>query len=494
MSNILIKQVQDTLITPPASNYVKIFSNLNDGGKLYYKDNSGVSNPISGESGITVIDTTYLNLYSLYQSSGFVTGSYYNITDFDSVYDQPDFYFDGTLKTSLNTKGKPAIPYQPIVVMATSNNTLSPDAYQPYYPKDTIKYDISWRYTETHVNAKGRITERIDSNGNRTDYDHRTIRFKRYKNYERTGSALSGTIISWDCITGVVLGSSTQFNTDLSVDDIIILDSSVLYGGDKNYTIGLKVKNIIDNLNIEVEVDSLYTSGVPTTVTLDSGSQIIATDYSFTGKNYTFWNSITTSDFNSYKEVYFGQSDDGEFDAEVFTFKSLAYGSSILSSVINNHIGNYSQKYLSGSNNTLILPNNVFMDESTDSNKIGNDFYNNHFNETFSSNNISDRFYNNIINGSFIRNITYRSFYDNLMYSTLNNNFFGNFQRNITSYVDTFRSNLIKCDVVEFDLTNSSHIYEEYNCEIFTNSNLDVRLSFYDSSDVLTIPVAGILS
>jgi hypothetical protein len=494
MSHILIKKVQDNLITPPASNYVKIFSNLNDGGLLYYVDSSGVSSPISGEVSSPILDTTYSNLYSLYQSSGFATGSYYNITDFDSVYDQPDFYFDGSLKTSLTTNGKPAIPYQPIVVMATSYNTLCPDAYQPYYPKDTIKYDITWRHTESGVNAKGRITERVDSNGNRTDYDHRTIRFKRYQTYDRTGTA-SGTITSWDCISGSVSGSSTQFNIELSIGDIILLDSDTFYGGDKNYTIGLKVKTIIDNLNIEVEVDSLYSSGVPATVTLNNNiSQIIPTNYSFTGKNYTFHNTTPTGDFSSYKEVYFGQSDDGEFDGNVFTFKSTAYGSSILPDVSNNYIGNYSQNYLRGSNNTLILSNNVFIDESTSLNKIGNDFYNNHFNLNFLSNNISDGFYNNIINGDFTSNIIYKSFYENIMYSTLNNTFFGNFHKNITSYNDIFRSNFIKCDVFGLDLKDSSHIYGGYNCEIFTNSNLVVRLSFYDSSDTLIIPATGILS
>lgn len=494
MSNILIKQVQDTLITSPASNYIKIFSNLNDGGKLYYKDNSGVSSPISGESYTPVIDTTYSNLYSLYQSSGFATGSYYNITDFDSVYDQPDFYFDDTLKTSLTTKGKPAIPYQSIVVMATSKNTLCPDAYQPYYPKDTIKYDITWRYTETHVNAKGRITERVDSNGNRTDYDHRTIRFKRYENYERSGSALSGTIVSWNCVTGAVLGSSTQFNTDLSAGDIILLDSNIIYGGDLNYTIGLKVKNVIDSLNIEVEVDSLYSSGLPTTITLDSGSQIIATNYSFTGKNYTFWNSNNTGNFNSYKEVYFGQSDDDGFDAEVFTFTTTGFGAGIPEGVSNNYIGNYSQNYLSGSNNTLILSNNVFRDNTTNSNKIGHSSYNNHFDAISEYNSISSGFYNNIMLSDFSNNKIDRDFYNNTIGIMNNNSFYGVFNNNITYSESDFRYNIIKCDVSNLDLLNSTHIYEGYNCEIFTNSNLDVRLSFYNSSDALVIPIAGILS
>ena len=63
------------------------------------------------------------------------------ITDFDSVYEQPDFYCDGTPKTVVSLKGKPAIPYQPILVRAISSSNLDVDAYQPYYPNDKIKYD-----------------------------------------------------------------------------------------------------------------------------------------------------------------------------------------------------------------------------------------------------------------------------------------------------------------------------------------------------------------
>lgn len=486
MSHILIKKVQDNLITPPASNYVKIFSNLNDGGLLYYVDSSGVSSPISGEVSSPILDTTYSNLYSLYQSSGFATGSYYNITDFDSVYDQPDFYFDGSIKTVLSNKGKPAIPYQSIVVMATSKNTLCPDAYQPYYPNDKIKYDISWRYTETHKNAKGRITERVDSNGNRTDYDHRTIRFKRYQTYDRIGTSLTGTITSWDCVTGDVVGSGTDFMS-LSEGDVILLDSSQTNGGDLNYTIGLKVKTKIDGSNIMVEVDSLYLSGVPSPVTLDSGSQIQTTNFSFTGKNYTFWNSTATGRYNSYKEIYFGQSDAVDFDGEVFTFTTTGYGSGIISDVSNNYLGNYSQNYLNGVSNSLILSNNVFKDSSTNSNKIGHNFYNNHFNSISEYNSILNEFFNNIIIGDFANNKINNHFYDNTIGIMNNNTFYASFYRNKTYEEGNFRYNLIKCDVFNLDLTNSNHIYEEYNCDVFNNSNLDIRLSYYDNFDVLNI-------
>jgi len=363
MSHILLKKVQDNLISAPASNYVKFFSNDSDGGLLYYMNSSGVATPIGAGTYNPVIDTTYSNLYSLYSSNGFATGSYYYINDFQSIYEQPDFYFDDKPKTVLSLTSS---TYYPIVVLATSKNTLASDAYQPDYPKDKIKYDFTWNETEFGNSAKGRITERIDTDGNRTDYDHRAIKFKRYQNYERDTHPLNGVITSWDCITGTVSGSATTFMFDLSIGEIIILDSHIAWGGDKNYTIGLKVKTKVSDTIITVEVDSLYTGSVPTSISLNNGSQIIPTDYSFSTPSslfHQFYLAIPTGDYTSYKEVYFGQYDDGDFD-ELYTFQ-------VGGTSVNNYIGNYSQKYLSGSyNNTLVLSNNVFTNPYSSYNKL----------------------------------------------------------------------------------------------------------------------------
>ena len=191
MPHILIKQTPDTSITAPVgpSPSIKLFSNSNDGGILYYMDSSGVPLPVGGGYYNPIVPITYSSLYSLYTGGQFATGSFYLITDFETVYVQPDFYCDGTLKTTPTVKSKPSgWGYQAILVQAISNCSLSPNAYQPKpsgplgfytgFEKDTIKYDISWNKTEFMNNAKGRITERIDEFGNRTDFDHRTVYYK----------------------------------------------------------------------------------------------------------------------------------------------------------------------------------------------------------------------------------------------------------------------------------------------------------------------------
>jgi hypothetical protein len=473
MSNILIKKVQDTLITTPASNYVKLFSNSNDGGKLYYKDSSGVATPVDTQSDPLYVEVTYSQLYSLGASNSFVTASYYLITDFDSVYEQPDFYFDGTPKTVLDVKGKPAIPYQPILVMATSYDTLSPDAYQPYFPKDKIKYDFTWNKTELNHNAKGRITERIDEFGNRTDYDHRTIRFKRYKSYS-IGAQLTGTILEYDCVNGALNGVGASFLSQLSSGDIILIDSL----SDLGYNVGLKVRNIIDNNTVAVEVDSLYSFGVPSPVTLNNSTTITPVDYSFAGKSYNFYMGVDDGVYTSYKEVYFSQSDFNDCDKEVYTFQSGA---------VDNKLGDYAQVYLGGAtNNALILSNNVFSDSNTFYNQIGDTFYNNHSLGGFIDNKIGSGFSGNTIL-TFTNNSISSNFSNNVLGYIDNNSFFHDFSYNITSTTTNFRNNTIKASVSNIDFTLSTHVYGKYNCDIFYNQAEVARLSYYDTVDVLIV-------
>lgn len=463
MSHILLKQVPTSAITTPAATYVKFFSNFNDNGLLYYMDSSGNPLPVggSGTAYNPVVEITYSNLRYLGTSSNFATASYYLITDFNSVYEQPDFYCDGTPKTVVACKGKPSgWAYQPILVMATSKNTLSPDAYQPPaagfsgFPLDKIKYDFTWSQTEFGNSARGRITERIDQFGNRTDYDHRAIRFKRYQNYSKN-IQLTGSITDYNCVNGTVAASGASFSTELSVGDIIIIDSK----SDLGYDIGLKVDTIISDISLVAVVDSLYVSGVPMSVILGSGTTITPVDYSFSSKSYDFYSTTPTGLYDQYKEVYFGQSDASDCDSEVYPFQ--------ISSAVNNKIGNYSYVYLSGANNVFLLSNNVF-GSNCKNNTILESFYNNHIGDNFFDNNIGYNFSKNLIGNNFSRNTTVDTFSSNTI-------------------VDNFKWNIIQTGISGYDFSTSTHVYGNYNCNMFSNSLGYARLSYYDNSDVLHI-------
>ncbi len=130
---------------------------------------------------VKILDTatiTYADFYTAITGGNLVVGKTYIIMDFQTVYDQMDFDAGGSLKPTLVTKTGAT---EQIWVLALAPNQIASQAYSATYPNDKIQYD--WTYNTTLVNgspAKGRISERIDENNNRTDYDHREIKFIRY--------------------------------------------------------------------------------------------------------------------------------------------------------------------------------------------------------------------------------------------------------------------------------------------------------------------------
>ena len=469
MSHILLKLIPDSSITPSVSTeYIKIFSSKDNGGELYYVDSTGNKQPVGDK--IIINEVTYNQLYSLGTSNGFVTASYYLIMDFESIYDQPDYYCDGSLKTKVANNKKPTEgagwEYQPLLVQAISGKDLSEYAFQPTYngpgyyhgfPKDKIKYDYTWNKTEFNKNAKGRITERIDEFGNRTDYDHRSIRFKRYRRYDKDNE-LSGLINDYNSVSGLVNATGASFSTELETGDVIIINSK----SDLGYDIGLKVSEITDDNTMTVIVDSLI-AATPSTVILQNGSEIIPVDYNFTGKFYSFYNTIATEIYDQYKEVYFGQSDEDdpkgkrEFN-ELYTFD--------LTKASNNILDNYSNIYLEEKlNGFLILSNNVFKG-NTINNKIGYYSYNNDISGNFRNNNIGNNFCNNYITDDFQNNMIHYEFSNN----SINNG-------------DVFRYNNTYCDVSGVDFTSMSHVYSDYTSNIILASDNKMYINYFDGSD-----------
>ncbi len=479
MSHIVIKKVQQSLMTPSIPSHIKIFSNLDDNGELYTIDEFGTVSPIGvtgGSQGISVELTTYNDLFTKAQTDQLGTGSCYLITDFESWYDQPDFHFDGTPKhpNSIVTKASPlGVWPQPILVQAISKRDISLDAYQPYfdsnftgYLDDSIKYDFKFNYTEiTGTPARGKIVERVDRNGNRTDYDHRNVRFIRYKTYER-GATLAGTITDFDCTTGEITGSSTYFTTTLNPGDVIILDSYSELG----YEAKFKVQSIVTDTQMFVYIDSLYSGGVPSPATVANGYNINPVNYSFPAKNFVFYNGVDTGLFNSYKESWFGQRSNGadlvDYDENVSPFGVLCR---------DNKFGNHLSMWRNGAV-PFSLPNNVIGDGCSN-NSFSNYCYNNDFGDSCSNNTITSRFYDNIIDSAF-RNSTISSFFSRNIISngfvgnqilsgefsnnTIGTNFFGNvikkeFISNTT--IDGFNSVESDVLVTTIDFSSSTYVY-----------------------------------
>ena len=327
----------------------------------------------------TFFDVTYSELYDKITGATLSIGGYYKITDYKTCYDQPNFNYNGSSITEGNYKDDS--PVEPIIVFATSSNTISDQAYQPNYPNDKIRYD--WAFNQTDITqgvAFGRITERIDEYNNRTDYDHRQIKFIRYRYYEnQLSNPYAGTVnvtsIS-DTEMGVT-GFGTTFE-DLSVGTIVgfgrILDFKV-------YTI----------------------------TNIDSDTEMTVTGFTTSNANNLRMYQTNWSEYSSYYQNNIETSYE-----EYFTFN-------LDGNSINNFIGNYSNIHIFDGLGSFLLANNVFQSQ----------FYNNRFGDGCYNNTFFDDCWNNMIGNYFSNNITDDDFDGNFIGNVFTNNYItSNFQYN----------------------------------------------------------------
>ena len=87
------------------------------------------------------------------------------------------------------------------------------------------------------------------------------------------------------------------------------------------------------------------------------------------------------------------------------------------------------------------------------------------------------------------------SFNNNIIGNMLYNSFSGEFYHNFTDMSSIFRNNSVKCEVSNLNLIVSggypTHIYNGYNCDVILTSGFDVKLSYYNGSNALTVVDIG---
>lgn len=440
MANIKISELP--LGTP---NVTSIFPFV-DGGTTY----QGAISAITSNSTVEIV---YSELVDKINGNTLNTGSYYIITDFKTCYDRPDYDSNFNAITSGNYS---EALVDPIIVFATSTNTISVDAYQPSYPNDKIKYD--WTFSATEVTqgvAYGRISERIDEFNNRTDYDHRTIEFKRYRNYQISfESAKVGfvNVIAQSETEMVVTGTGTNFQS-LSVNDIIGFTNT-------DYRV-YQITNIISDTEMVI-------TGL--TYTDLNNVKVCPTDQ--LGYSSCRQNNISVNDF----EIYF------TFNYNVnFHF--------------NSYIGNFSnlQQY---DEETFILANNVFL-STTVNNVFGDNCYNNTFTDNVQNNQIGFSFNRNIIENSFYDNNIGNYFNSNKISASFNNNQVGQgFSSNYFIYYNCYQNvigNNFSFNIVTNgnllgnkigNDTTYNKIYNQFNNNNVSNSfeGNEIYYSFYENT------------
>lgn len=356
-------------------------------------------------SSITYNEGTYTQFVAEANNGVLTPGRFYLMTDFQTCYDQPNY--DNT-KTPITTGNYNTGTTEPILLLAISTTRFSPTVYSTLYPNDKITYDITWNTTEiTSSPAKGRITERIDNFNNRTDYDNRSILFKRYRGYSYEENSPLGGLVGISGLTGttgVLYGNTgTTFNSNFSTGSIV----SVRNLNPSFFEIISVVSNsiaIISGVTISETTDSPYYSGN------DDGIM-------------SYYQPNVRQD-QVFEYTTFGDAiDDG--------------------GAVNNYIGNYSNLHLEFGTGDFLLANNVFLAGSFRNNTIGNGSYNNTFNDDCDNNQIGDGFYNNSTNDDFDGNIIGENFNNNYITSNFNNNRIGSdFDFNILIGGSFYRNNI----------------------------------------------------
>ena len=379
------------------------------------------------------ITTTYNQLVSDILGSNLLIGSFYLISDYQTYYDQPDFDYDGNSITSGNYKQGPV---EPLLVLATSTNTINSEAYQPQYPNDKITYDWSFSATEvTNSVAFGRITERVDEFNNRTDYDHRNILFKRYRLFtHREELRINGTIELLN--DGTVNGTDTIF-TGLTTGDVIYIPST----NPSNYVI----TSITDNITMAVSGDTITAIG--------PGAVIYKTIEESNGGGYFSYKqtNVKTDDFIEY--TTFGDAISNDYAK-------------------NNYIGNYANNYTNIGSGTFILANNVFLEGQYESNKFGDYCYNNTFGTDNQNNVWGDWCYQNVSVNDIDNNIIGHYFNNNLINANLVDNHIGtdfNNNRLLNENGTDFEDNIIGNG-----FSNNLIYHGFYKNEILDNFNNNV--------------------
>ena len=354
-------------------------------GKNLYT-NTGGEGKVSIKSimdSVKILDTmtiNYAEFYNLITNSQLVVGKTYIIMDFQTVYDQMDFDAGGSLKPTLLTKTGAT---EQIWVLALAPNQIASQAYSATYPNDKIQYD--WTYNTTLVNgspAKGRISERIDENNNRTDYDHREIKFIRYDD----GA-----------------GNFTQINDSGRTSQEFLTFV-------QNFTGGIVKDNWLGDFHsVGAFVGQEYANNV------FSGNAVASNKSGSLFYNNTFIDEISSSIFNGdvSNNIFLGGMERNTFSGNV---KNNYFGGLCKDNLFN---GEHSNNIYKSVNNNLFINN--FHNNTFNGNVANNTFsgvvYSNTFSGVVQSNTFSGSVYSNTF--TYTGNLRYLTITDDLQNKTI---------------------------------------------------------------------------
>ena len=523
--------------TYQASEKLHVVGNVKVDGGLILNQRPTVNGTgvlLQGEGGgvSSIINTTYSTLTGLKAVTGLTPGQLYRISDFHLTW----------YNQSINDTGvKSGLAPEPLIVLALSGNKISHEAKSELYPQDTVYYDIdatssnSWGTINNNTpipDFKGWIYRRIDHKLNidiAWDWRHITVNCCRpivtgvpiwtgTTNYNQFSIVRGNTIQT----TGKLYYSNINSNSGniftneyiwIPVSDFV--EGNTYFSTDESFGFRAYNKtgifvNLPPNTGTRIQQPTFTSSltGQGTFSLINCNNIKIEGGYSNVILGNSFYSNIIGSDFysnaigrdfrnntigNSFYSNTIGDSFSSNKIGNFFTTNTLE------SNFNSNHIGNsfYSNTIAPFFTNNTVT-NNFYSNTiatSFYSNTIGSYFRTNiigpYFQantiETFfrtntigidfQTNTIGSFFRDNIIGSSFITNTIGSSFETNTIGSSFNSNTIGN----------NFRRNTSEDNLSIGNVTGATHVYNSYNTRLFINSNLTVRLSYFNSSDQLVV-------
>jgi hypothetical protein len=427
---------------------------------------------------VNILDTisaTYAEFYTLITGGNLQVGRTYILVDFQTVYDQMDFDAGGSLKPTLVTKTGAT---EQIWVYALSNNQIASQAYSATYPNDQIQYD--WTYNATFVNgspAKGRISERIDENNNRTDYDHREIKFIRYDN-----GAGNFTVINDNGNASGEFLTFVQNFTGGTVKDNWLGDF---------YSVGASVGQEYAN---NVFHGSFVVSNTSSAAFYSNTFSGYVTNNTFSGGDVysnTFSGEVNTNTFSGYvyDNTFSGYVNNNTFSGDVNsnTFSGNVFSNTFNGGVTSNTFsGNVSITTFSGQ--VIVNTFSSYVYDNTFSGEVyqnifGGYVYSNTFSGNVTNNTFSGYVYSNTFNGHFIVNTFSGNVYINTFSGYVTNNTFTyTGQLRYVTIADALQFKTI--DVVTYPFLFNT----DYKKEILKGSNGSNYIRYFDgTADVNTL-------
>jgi len=410
---------------------------------------------------VNILDTisaTYAEFYTLITGGNLQVGRTYILVDFQTVYDQMDFDAGGSLKPTLVTKTGAT---EQIWVYALSNNQIASKAYSATYPKDQIQYD--WTYNTTFVNgspAKGRISERIDENNNRTDYDHREIKFIRYDD-----GAGNFTVIKDNGNASREFLTFVQNFTGGIVKDNWLGDFysiGALFGQEYGNNV-FSGEFVVSNNSSSLFYNNTFSGGEVTSNTFSGGS---VSNNTFSGEvnNNTFSGEVTSNTFSGevFNNTFSGQVSNNTFSGNVYD---------------NTFSGDVTSNTFSGDVNSNTFSG--YVNNNTFSNAVNSNTFSGYVNNnTFSGSVYSNTFSGEVINNTFSGQVS-----SNTFSGTVNSNTFTHTNPlQYVTIVDDLQSKTID------DATYPFLFNTDYKKEILKASNGNNYIRYFDgTADVKTL-------